>query len=317
MLCIREEGTMQGSEISHLHDLKIMTKNGTQEADEDLKFLLKDHFASRGNSIAYVDARFANSPDISSNVQALNNPSVNEENLGLIMPDKGTPRAMYVIEGIQPDPMEAERPVIAANEVGSVYGDPYFSGFEGNGEGFLVSGEQGEIYNIFSDKEVQINGQFVDGGGPVTVLGNVGAKIRRNKIQYFVNGTPPMVNSREIKHDQTIRMGRDTAHWDAKKNLMTITTKEYVFKMTPGKVEVSINDQGVFKDGIMPHGFLGQTADADDEPKRITATNTEETYQGVGAYPGTYKDYAVSDFFNTDDKFSSFGKDPEDLEQAA
>ena len=286
------------SGIGELKD-KTLYRNAAGEVDEDLRFLVQDVKEKYGN-VAIVDARFT--PTFGAN-NIINGPggniSISGVNASLIPSSGGVPSAIYVLEAEPPDPKEASRPVIDGNRSAMIYGDPLFVGFEGNGENFFINGQIGKSYDLLSDKGLQVNGTFVRSGGTVTYLGDVGVDIRRNKIQYFVNGDPPTINGRNLNPGETIKMTNDSVSWDG--YTMIVTTKEYVFKISKHRLEVTTTAGGVFKDGVMPHGLLGQTADEDTNVRRAN------DYQGSGAIDGNYADYEVSSIFSTNDKFSRFG----------
>ena len=280
------------------HNDKTLYKNPAGEVDEDLRFLVQD-VRGRYGDLAIVDARFAptfGASNISSGSNG--NITITGANASVIPSSTAAPRGIYVIEAEPPDPKEASRPVIDANRSAMIYGDPAFVGFEGNGEVFFVSGQHGKKYNLLSDRDVQVNGTFINSPGTVTYLGDVGVTVRRNKIEYHVNGAPPTINDRNLNPGETVKMTKDSVSWDG--NTLVITTKEYVFKISKHRLEVTTTAGGVFKDGVMPHGLLGQTADEDTNVRRA------HDYQGSGAIDGSYTDYEVPDLFSTANKFNRF-----------
>lgn len=196
------------------------------------------------------------------------------------------------------DPDCTSKPIIHANRKGKVYGDPIFEGFEGKGEYFNIRGKANRTYNLLSDKDIQVNSKFISAGGKETNLGDIGIKIRQHRIHFKDDSGTPSVNGVELAPGSIIVLDKgETIIWDGY-NLRVIT-KEYRFKVSNNKLEVKTGSKGVFSDGVMPHGLLGQTADLDGIP-RINY----DTFQGEGVIDGTYHDYEVSDLFANNFRFN-------------
>ena len=84
------------------------------------------------------------------------------------------------------------------------------------------------------------------------------------------------------------------------RKFLTVTTNEYEIKVSQYTIEVKTGANGVFTDGVMPHGLLGQTADENDIAQHGTGNN------GEGAIEGVYTDYKVADLFSDDFKFNKY-----------
>ena len=85
-----------------------------------------------------------------------------------------------------------------------------------------------------------------------------------------------------------------TVKWDGYN--LEINTKEYNINIQDRKgyldTSFKVNDNGVFSDGVMPGGLLGQTADGNDDRRETTGL------EGKGVIKGTPKDYEVPGLFS-------------------
>ena len=178
-------------------------------------------------------------------------------------------------------------PIIAANRFGVVYGDPIF---ESNGGRFEVRGEAHKIYNLLSDRDIQINAMFVPSGTVETNLGSFGIQIRNHRLEYREGGTVFLNGIRLLAGAEATLENGETITWNG--CALTIRTAEYNIRITPNRIEVRTSELGVFQDHIMPHGLLGQTIDLDGVPRNGRGI------QGEGAIEGTYRNYEVQDLFS-------------------
>lgn len=229
-------------------------------------------------------------------------------------------------------------------DYGNYWGDPHFVGFDGGK--YDVQGEAGKVYNILSDQNIQYNARFEtywrdkqrqeNGQAYATVIGEVGIKVGDDQLRYSArDGQPPSVNGQPLAKGQTVTM--DAANPDgattvayADDGTLSVTTPEYTIKLNPRSLgdpekahfnsDVSVNENGPFRDLVAPHGLLGQTADGDGEAR---TGDTGKGKQGGGALEviddqgnrtlsdkgdlDAHRFYEVSDIFADDFAFNRFG----------
>lgn len=194
----------------------------------------------------------------------------------------------------------APPPVVAANEVGTITGDPHFKG--GDGGKYDVQGEPGKSYSLLSDSNLQFNGRFdAWGGGGATVVGETGLTVQgpygQSSVTFQKDGTAA-VNGMELKDGQTVQLA-DGGTATKEGNKLTIKTAEgYEITQTVHgsshgnyiNTEVKTGAGGVAQDGVLPGGLLGQTFDPDS-----AARNGKKGAgaQGEGAISGTVGQYEV------------------------
>ena len=204
---------------------------------------------------------------------------------------------------------------IPINPGAIIWGDPHFVGAEG--ESYDIKGEAGKTYNILSDKNLQLNAAFRAMGSTQTLIGALGATIKNENGIYNIKFTEKgelTVNSQVLK-DGNYQLGSSTI----KKQGTNLTLKTPEYEITSGlkNNELSLNfkSDNVATDGIMPHGFWGQTADGDGKKRdgeqgdKAQGGGVLEKLDGTIAAKGdtkTYKLYEVKDLFDTN--FTNFNR---------
>ena len=199
-----------------------------------------------------------------------------------------------------PPPTTPPPKPIDANKTGRVSGDPHFQGFGGPSEKYDVHGKNGRVYNILSDKTIQFNAKFTSWHGQATIVSEAGLQLGKDKIDFKLH-SPPKINGQKMKKGQTVNLEKGNIIWNGKE--LTIKTNEYTIKLTGSSfinASVTTGKDGVFSDGVMPHGLLGQTADGDGKIRH------GHGMQGNGAIQGTFKDYEVSNIFSNKFAFNQF-----------
>ena len=192
-----------------------------------------------------------------------------------------------------PEPAHGIGPIVAANRSGVVYGDPIF---ESNGGRFEVRGEAHRIYNLLSDRDIQINARFLPSGTVETNLGDFGIRIRNHRIEFRDEGRA-FINGIELHRGAEVTLeNEETLTWDS--GNLTINTGEYNIRIKRNRIEIRTGELGVFQDGVMPHGLFGQTIDLEGRPRNSRGI------QGEGAIEGTYRDYEVTNLFSNNFRFN-------------
>lgn len=201
-----------------------------------------------------------------------------------------------------------------------VFGDPHFTGFEG--EHFDFHGVPDKFYNLLSDKDIQLNTYFrkwaTSGDANFTVIETIGLKIEEEKLYFDINSL--------VKHnDEKVELPFTMKHFSVSKftelpdeykehvnnpefgkfiECYRVETEYYGFdfivatdNFNPPYFNVS---SWIKTDKRRPHGIIGQTADFDGQPRQATGN------QGEGVIEGVYTDYEVSSLFADDFKFNKY-----------
>lgn len=186
---------------------------------------------------------------------------------------------------------------VAANESGRIWGDPHFIGADGGK--YDVQGQAGKTYNLLSDRGLQFNGTFGKwGNGGATVVKdsaiNVGGPYGQSQVKFSGDGKAS-VNGQQLQNGQTVRLA-DGGTATLKGNKLTVTTAEgYTIEQESKggyiNADVKTGANGVGADGVMPHGLLGQTFDADNKARN---GKRGAGAQGEGAIDGKVNDYEVN-----------------------
>lgn len=205
---------------------------------------------------------------------------------------------------------------IVSSGNGRVWGDPHFEGDDGGL--YDVQGEAGHIYNLLSDRDLQVNALFVpwEGHEGSTMVGAVGATIETDLIQADFDGT--QVNGVAMLVGEVRTITKGTVEFDGE--YTTITTDEYEmrFRKREGWFDTKLKSLDPFADNVAPHGLWGLTVDGDSDARHGDYFKDEWNYtlQGGGALDTVdvngnvvvsqrgddtaYKLYEVANLFSTD-----------------
>lgn len=206
-------------------------------------------------------------------------------------------------------------PVIGVNSGSTIWGDPHFVGADG--EKYDIKGEAGKTYNILSDKNLQLNAAFRAKESDQTLMGSIGATIKNEQGTHNIKFTEKgelSINNKVLK-DGTYQLGSSSVKKQGTD--LTIKTPEYEITsgLKSGELALNFKSSNVAADGIMPHGFWGQTADGDgkkrdgEEGSKAQGGGVLQKLDGSIAAKGdtsTYKFYEVKDLFDTN--FANFNR---------
>ncbi len=199
---------------------------------------------------------------------------------------------------------------------GKVWGDPHFVGADGGK--YDVQGEQGKTYNILSDRGIQVNSQFGSWGkAGATVMKEAGYTIGNDQVKYtgdgflYINGEKRAagnyLDGSVVLADKklTVKNGEYELNADSKK----------------GYINMGFKSDNVVKDGVMPHGLWGVSADGDgkarngDKGGKAQGGGAIENLAGDIVKAGdksAYKLYEVGGLFDTNfANFNKFGSAPQ------
>lgn len=200
-----------------------------------------------------------------------------------------------IIIGTEPD---LETSPVAANETGTIKGDPHFTG--GDGGKYDIQGEAGKIYDVLSDSGLDMRAQFdAWGNNGATVVGETGLTVGDNvwnsdNINFRKDGTA-RINGQLMEEGRTYDLA-DGGTAILENGALAVTTAEgYTIKQTAEgsgdkayiNIEVTTGEDGV-DNGQMPGGLLGQSFDADNVARNGSGS------QGEGAIEGDVSDYEKS-----------------------
>ena len=187
---------------------------------------------------------------------------------------------------------------VAANEHGSITGDPHFKG--GDGGKFDVQGQAGKTYDLLTDSNLQLRGRFdAFGGKGATVVGESGLNVsgkggKSSYVNFRKDGTAS-INGQQIQEGREYRLADGGTAKLNGKTLTTTTGEGYTVKQEIKgngnkayiNMDVHTGAKGV-GNGKMPGGLLGQTFDADNKARN---GKTGAGAQGEGAIDGKVQDY--------------------------
>jgi hypothetical protein len=190
---------------------------------------------------------------------------------------------------------------VAANETGTITGDPHFKG--GDGGRYDVQGEAGKTYDLLSDSGLEFRGRFDSwGSGGATAVGQTGLSISgglfgaTSQVGFSKDGSAT-IDGRQMEQGQTYQLADGGTAVLNGKTLTVKTAEGYSIEQSAYgsfiNAKVTTGDQGVGH-GKMPGGLLGQTFDA-DKVARNGATGAGA--QGEGAIEGKVQDYEKSQLF--------------------
>ncbi len=206
-----------------------------------------------------------------------------------------------------PEPMDP----LAILAGASIWGDPHYVGAEG--DDYDVHGEPGKIYNILSDKNLQVNTAYKGGGDGITYNGALGITMGGDKVQ--IDSKANVSINGKVMSDGSYRVGTNTV--SKKGSQVVLQIPEYTIKATSmgSHLDVKMESKNVVLDGIKPHGIWGQTADGDGKARKgdkgadAQGGGVLEMLDGTISPKGdktTYKLYEVKGLFDTN--FTNFNR---------
>ena len=194
---------------------------------------------------------------------------------------------------------------------GRVWGDPHFVGAEGGK--YDVHGEPGKVYNILSDKGIQMNAKFDNPAGEpsVTYVYETGITLNGHQVHFDKDGTLTINGE---KKDDGSHLGGAVVKQG---NKITVNSGEYTIELSGNGryTNYDFKSGNVNADGVMPHGLWGQTADGDGKARN---GDSGKTGQGGGAIERldgsitdkgdqtTFRSYETRGLFDTN--FENFNK---------
>lgn len=204
---------------------------------------------------------------------------------------------------------------------GNHWGDPHFVGDDGGK--YDIQGEDGHIYNMISDKDLQYNARFVQWANPGTTVVDLAGILSGEDHIEIAPYAAPTVNGEVISVGEAIEIDGGTVHFDGNKTV-TIVTTEYEMKFVSGTAKQIdflngyYTAKNPFADGVAAHGLWGQTVDADSDAREGDRGRGK---QGGGAIDTIDSDgniklsdrgdldsvrlYEVDDIFDTEAKYEA------------
>jgi von Willebrand factor type D domain len=170
---------------------------------------------------------------------------------------------------------------------GRIWGDPHFIGQDG--DQYDVQGEAGKTYNLLSDQNFQMNGQFDSfGTDGSTVVGKVGISAGSDQIEVSKDGTV-MVNGRELQEGDKVDLA-DGGSVEYRDGSVQVNSGEWETNIQfegsgdDAHLNIDVKTDNAVADGVKPHGLLGQTFDADSD---VRNGDKGSGAQGGGAIEGS------------------------------
>jgi hypothetical protein len=197
-------------------------------------------------------------------------------------------------------------------------GDPHFISFRG--EKFDFHGEPNKIYNLYSDRNVQINSLFASWetseADNWTAMQEMGIKfsnlrIKIDALTQTVTVNDILVNEVDFGVGFIKRLDEIPEKYQAIKQqgfetfisgiIVRFLNYEYFIAFTTDNINpVCLNLMQHVTGEIDAHGVLGQTAMYKGPPRKSMGPN------GAGIIRGSYRDYEVSDLFDDDFRFNKW-----------
>lgn len=174
---------------------------------------------------------------------------------------------------------------IANNQDARIWGDPHIE--DADGGKFDFQGQVGQTYNLFNDSGLNINGEFVGCSNPgKTVIGKMGFKVGSDEIVFQARpDTKVFHNGKEVKGPSQTKLADGSfLVVTGGTPKITLSSKEgyrvsasAVNPGTNGEIDMTIHSgaNGVFTDGRMPGGILGETFDADQNARNSSGQQGE------------------------------------------
>ncbi|MGE0201467.1 MAG: hypothetical protein AB7P76_10920, partial [Candidatus Melainabacteria bacterium] len=162
------------------------------------------------------------------------------------------------------NPVVPDPPVYNGGNEGGYWGDPHFTGFDG--EKYDVHGVAGNTYNILSDKDVQYNARFDAWGNQgATAIGQAGIRVGSDMLVFDAKTGVASLNSQTLKTGDKAALSAAGSSFAFNGNNLNVVTSEYTIDLTRENNDhfqsnVILNGNPL-ADGVNPHGILGQTAD--------------------------------------------------------
>ncbi|MFO1519201.1 MAG: hypothetical protein U1F57_06025 [bacterium] len=184
---------------------------------------------------------------------------------------------------------------MAADETARVWGDPHFE--DPDGGKFDLQGEAGKTYNLLSDQGIQLNGTFGEYSGDKNVVAESGLTLGGlrgvSRLQFNKEGQATLDGKQITPGSMETLADGGHAHLSEDGKTLTVKTGEgYTVTQTAKEdgldVRVKSPRQGVFTDGRMPGGLMGQMFDGDKLARNSNGS------QGEGAIAGKVQDYEVA-----------------------
>ncbi|HPQ96207.1 MAG TPA: hypothetical protein PLN94_11535, partial [Thiolinea sp.] len=162
----------------------------------------------------------------------------------------------------------------------------------------------GAVYNLLSDKGIQVNSTFNN-----NFMQDFGITLGQDQIAFDKAGKLT-INGEEQKGDGEFLNGKVSR----KGNQVTVQSGEYTMKMAAVQnryMNIDFTSDNAAADGVMPHGLWGQSADGDGKARRgsgFDGTGAIERLDGTMAKKGdkTYQLYEVNGLFDTG--FANFNR---------
>ena len=165
-------------------------------------------------------------------------------------------------------------PPIAADQRSGYWGDPHVLDAESANNDFIVTGAG--TYSLLKDKNIDLSAEhkLYDGWG-IEVTNQVNLALGASNFVYNAYGNPTLAGVELVKDQAVTLPDGSTVTWNGT-NKVTVTNAnngEYNLDMTVqtwGDVKyldtyVNSTTKGVFSDGILPTGILGEGFDKDNE----------------------------------------------------
>jgi len=207
-------------------------------------------------------------------------------------------------------------------------GDPHFTGL--HGESFDVMGEPNKWFNIFSDKNFQLNSYFVQGCASkpnVTAMGKVSMLIGPHRLHFDITCNATLDGTTSLLRVGSVTPIGENGIYGSIHHIHPqvyfIDTPNYAVRLNPFIIDPVYQKPGMpfhgndcikgyfnlnvhAKDsaGTNAHGILGQTISHTHETNIIN-----HQIQGQGEIEGVFTEYEVSSEFATDDKFNRYTLD--------
>lgn len=180
--------------------------------------------------------------------------------------------------------------------------DPHFVGFDGSTYDF--NGQPGEVFNLITDTDFQVNTLFIEASDGKTYMGQIAMLAGENEILVQPSDkTKATLNGREIQEMQTLLRddeGHNIGVLEVHNGIVSVVSGGFMLQVSTVRwgndMHLNFHASAQSQHLNNPHGLLGQTAQflvTGEEPNPVHLSHKNKN--AMGFIEGQPSDYVVAD----------------------